>query len=236
MKIIRIVLLVTIGLVLSACGDRLVFVTKTSIGVDVGVGSSVENSMHIGFKRIEGVIDPIRCNKDHSGKETCEAQSVLAKLNFGVVSGDSENNDPNVNVAQWFATGEAATELAEHREIVALALAGKDIKLATSFQQGIDLPQLSIIKSLSSKYNKLNQEKMDVINKISQQILSEYSRDDSTNKRFYNLVAFYEECNSGKCDFKGAKTFNQLSTSIDNKLATLLIEMINITLLKPKGE
>lgn len=126
MKKYNVILLIAVSLFLSACSsNKLIFITKTSFGVDIGINGA-DNGAHIGFKRFEGVIDPLKgCTKNGCTKGR-KAQSVLAKLNFGV----NQENKQNANVAQWFATGEAATILAD-KDTIYSALTGKDIRLTT---------------------------------------------------------------------------------------------------------
>lgn len=235
MKIIKIVLLVTIGLVLSACGDRLVFVTKTSVGVDVGLNGA-DNGIHIGFKRFEGVVDPLKGCANEACTKGKKAQSLLAKLNFGL-SQEKQNDNNSANVAQWFATGKAATILAG-KDAVAIALTGKDIKLSTSFQQGIDLSQLSLwgtiydILKESGKYDEI----ISSTDKKSKIILSamfkkeKESIDNNATYPFPKLMGYYRNCNThgNNCRLKDNKKITELTEKIDQALEKSMIEMLEL--------
>lgn len=224
MKIFKIVLLVMTGFILSSCNnDSLIFVTKTSFGVEAGVGGA-ENGINIGFKRFEGVIDPL--NKKPDGRH--EAQSVLAKLNFGV---SQSNND--VAVAQWFATGEAATELARNGNGV-IALIGKNI---VSFRKGLNLSQLSLIKNIYSE-NKVTGNNEEIINSmddVSKSILLKFAKLKEGKCPSYNgfadLILFYNKVNKPNgvsgCELKTGKKSHQLNREIDIKLGGLIAQMID---------
>ena len=114
---------------LAGCGTaskNLIFFTNTSFGVDVGSDptSGAPIKAVIGFKRQEGVLNPVYDEtertetKDEQGKPTSittkgglrdQAYSVIAKYQGSAQA--SANTD--MSSAQWFATGLAAEKLAD---------------------------------------------------------------------------------------------------------------------------
>lgn len=132
----QIPVILTLALV-SGCATNknLVFFTNTSIGVEVAVEPSGPSpgKFVLGFKRQEGVLDPVHAesSKD-AGKKTDkirdEAHSVLAKLNFGTKAeklASAEN-------AQWFATGEAARIIAKAPAIAGAVTGSAEIAKAAT--------------------------------------------------------------------------------------------------------
>lgn len=119
-----------------ASNEHLLFFTNSSIGVDISVEQS-QNPVKfvVGYKRQEGVLDPIgqgyvyqqgtfknmstiavkdvvvtRDGYFYKKGVRDEPHSVIAKMNFGATGGGSTGT----NAAQWFATGKAAEELAKN--------------------------------------------------------------------------------------------------------------------------
>lgn len=224
MRTTKIILLLAASLTLSSCitynKPPLIFVTKTSIGLDAGVSAVEQGGGLYFYKRFEGIIDPLEGHK---------AQSVLAKLNFGTSSGD--------NVGQWIAAGDAATILAGN-QTVAIALTGKDIQLATSFQQGINLKHLVLYADIQNKLMKYPKMKnisteIDTVSKsIFDKLFNESKLNPDNNKEFAKtfsaLVAEYNNCNNKKenCKLKDNVSVTELSKEIDDKLNALLAIMI----------
>jgi hypothetical protein len=115
--------------------DRsLVFATNTTFGLDVGVSPEAGDPGHItiGYKRSEGVLNPVFFNHDAAdGTATSsdsrktddyyldEAYSVIAKFQ-GDAKGTQGSAEGRVVLSQWFATGKAADELAKHGGAAAL--------------------------------------------------------------------------------------------------------------------
>lgn len=110
----------------STASKNLIFFTNTSFGVDVGSDptSGAPIKAVIGFKRQEGVLNPVYDeaerteSKDELGKTTAittkgglrdQAYSVIAKYQGSAEA--SANTD--MSSAQWFATGLAAEKLAD---------------------------------------------------------------------------------------------------------------------------
>lgn len=107
-----------------ATSERLLFITNTSVGLDVSVDAATQSPRVLfGYKRTEGVIFPVyNATRTHTvdrldnaprtttkdGSLVAEAFSVIAKYSGGAQSGKTE-----VSNAQWFATGRAAKTLAE---------------------------------------------------------------------------------------------------------------------------
>ena len=234
MKKFSIVLLITASLLLSSCvtykKPPLIFVTKTSIGLDASVGTTEQGGGVYIYKRFEGIIDPLEGHK---------AQSVLAKLNFGASSGS--------NVEQWIAAGDAATELAK-RESIAVALSGKNIKLATSFKKGISVSDLSFIVNFYDKVikdgNNRQKEVITTINETSKKILVKfqkvYEEPGIGDTDFHLLVGLYSKCNKNQeCNINTGKTIAELNADIEKKLSDSIIKIIGIAnnlLINKKGE
>ena len=116
---------------MAACAnvDRsLIFFTNTTTGLEVSTGSASTDPVRIivGYKRQEGVLNPVYdkdgidiVSKDTSGhpvervkKYRDEAYSVIAKYQGGASAGAGGASASSTN-GQWFATGRAATLLAE---------------------------------------------------------------------------------------------------------------------------
>lgn len=146
----RFTMLVLAGL-LCACSNlnrSLIFATHTTQGLELSVGSpeagGTPAQIVIGYKRFEGVINPVYDSNGiegaNSSKYRKEAFSVIAKFEgeiTGSASASASTPDaaagegPSANAAastsgtgavvssQWFATGEAATRLAESTGTVA---------------------------------------------------------------------------------------------------------------------
>lgn len=119
-----------------ASNEHLLFFTNSSIGVDISVEQSqTPVKFIVGYKRQEGVLDPIgqgyayqqgtfknmstiavkdvvvtRDGYFYKKGIKDEPHSVIAKMNFGATGGGSVGT----NAAQWFATGKAAEELARN--------------------------------------------------------------------------------------------------------------------------
>ncbi|MHC4159069.1 MAG: hypothetical protein ACYSSO_08320 [Planctomycetota bacterium] len=171
-------------LTLAGCGsvlDRsLIFATHTTVGVEVSV-SPVETgnpvALIIGYKRTEGVINPVY---DKEGISTCpnptscvpiqkyrdKAYSVIAKLE-GKIAANANPSSAVVSGAQWFATGEAANNVSSHPEF-AVALtdnpaiakqASEAIKARAKAEaeakEKIKLSNTPELKALKKKYRQL---------------------------------------------------------------------------------
>jgi len=133
-----------------ATNEHLLFFTNSSIGVDISVEQSqTPVKFIVGYKRQEGVLDPIGqgygfqpaafknqttavikgivTTKDgyfYPKGVKDDVHSVIAKMNFGATGGGSAET----SAAQWFATGKAAEELAKNPATPA-AIAG-DAKIS----------------------------------------------------------------------------------------------------------
>jgi len=140
MNKLQLLLLVFLGGVTGcASNHHLVFFTNTTIGFEVGSepSSGVPVKFILGYKRQEGVIDPLIPDYEFHKSETWDStikepknggtnivltpagvaapkgsvtkpHSVLAKMNFGATGGGA-----GAAAAQWFATGKAAELLAQ---------------------------------------------------------------------------------------------------------------------------
>ena len=125
-------------LLVAGCKDSLIdrsliFATRTTIGVEVSASPAETGTpaeIVIGYKRFEGVLNPVYCSDgteivaSPDGGTTIpryrpEAYSVIAKLQ-GQLKGTAGSPGAAVYGAQWFATGEAATKMAEHPAFAAV--------------------------------------------------------------------------------------------------------------------
>lgn len=135
----RSMLLVCILISGCASNHHLVFFTNSTIGIEIGSepNSGTPAKFIIGYKRQEGVIDPLIPNYEFESASTRDSSiqkpvsgdtnivvtpdgtaipkgtetkphSVLAKMNFGATGGGS-----GASAAQWFATGKAAEIIAQ---------------------------------------------------------------------------------------------------------------------------
>ena len=152
----------SIVLLLAGCTNSLVdrsliFSTHTTAGVEISVSPSETQSpvsLILGYKRFEGVINPVYHNlegdsaaKSPAGRTVSDyyrpnAYSVMAKLSGAVTSNASVTSTPKsgaptigagISGGQWFATGLAAEILAKQPGIAA-AVSGTPVM---SIQQNI---------------------------------------------------------------------------------------------------
>lgn len=148
MKLAPIVLLA--GFASCASSKHLIFFTNTTIGLEVSAepNTTTPAKFVLGYKRQEGVIDPImdpECSaKQVKGAEDgttttvecgnlmTEAHSVLAKMNFGASSGGTD-----ATATQWFATGQAAIKIAEAPGIAGAVTGSAAIAEAVSKGPGL---------------------------------------------------------------------------------------------------
>ena len=101
-------MMIATALGLASCRGHLFFFTNTSLGLDVSAdGATSLPQVAIGYKRQEGTTFPVIDRE--SNLLTDDGFSVLAKYNGGAGSG--ENAD--LQVAQFFATGQAAINLSK---------------------------------------------------------------------------------------------------------------------------
>ena len=145
--------MIAVALVCSVgCGavDRsMIFFTHTTFGVEVSpIAASNPLGAVIGFKRAEGVINPVY---DGGGVATTggakyrdEAYSVLAVLRGGAsagttatANGDEDDVGAKISGGQWFATGEAAKILARQPGIAGAISGSPDIAEAEAKIRGI---------------------------------------------------------------------------------------------------
>lgn len=107
-------------LFVSGCDNAnrsMVFFTGTTLGIEIAFepNSAAPAKFIIGYKRAEGLMDPVMEDAATAGDYTIKdtSHSVLAKIAGEVRSGTGPNN-PGLVGAQWFAAGEAANILARH--------------------------------------------------------------------------------------------------------------------------
>jgi hypothetical protein len=144
--------------------DRsLIFSTHTTLGIEVAVSPAETTSpakIIIGYKRTEGVINPVYHSKGiktskiekttkEGGKTTIEttpcgtsrykkeAYSVIAKFS-GETSAKAERAaEGKLSVAQWFATGEAAKTLARQPGIAGAVSGSSEVAKAAAQEAGV---------------------------------------------------------------------------------------------------
>lgn len=139
--------------------DRsLIFSTHTTLGIEVAVSPAETSSparIIIGYKRTEGVINPVYHSKgietstikettEDDGKTTIEttpcgtsrykeeAYSVIAKFSGETGAKADRAAEGKLSVAQWFATGEAAKTLARQPGIAGAVTGSSEIAKAAA--------------------------------------------------------------------------------------------------------
>lgn len=143
-KLLYFVFVMSMLFVLTGCWENslldrsLIFSTHTTLGLEIAVSPAETSSpakILIGYKRTEGVINPVyhskgitpakkeKTTQDSAGKKTIttenataryrpEAYSVIAKIHGKVGAKAADTAEGTMSVAQWFATGQAAKILA----------------------------------------------------------------------------------------------------------------------------
>jgi hypothetical protein len=167
--------------VLSGCvsSRHLVFFTNTTIGVEIAAepNATTPAKFIIGYKRAEGVIDPLgegQVAESNEGKHPIqiggspkallkpEGHSVLAKLNFGAGGGGA-----NSTTTQWFATGEAAKIIAQAPGIAGAVTGSPEIAKAAAEEARVSIrntapDRLSELAQLKIIYEQLTGQKATV--------------------------------------------------------------------------
>lgn len=173
-KILYLIAMLFVAMVAGcASNEHLLFFTNSSLGVDISVEQGqTPVKFVVGYKRQEGVLDPIGqgygfqkagLDPDSSvaiadSKEIIttkdgyfyplgvrsEPHSVIAKMNFGATGGGSADT----SAAQWFATGKAAEELAKNPATPAAISGNSDIIPVVELNQrmGKEIRQITILK------------------------------------------------------------------------------------------
>jgi len=144
---------------LAGCKDSLmdrslVFMTGTTIGLEVAISAQDPNSpvkLVIGYKRAEGVLNPVyhsegvvaKTTTPSSGAATREinryrpdAYSVIAKINGEANVSAAEKAQGKLSVAQWFATGRAADLLASAPGIAGAVTGSSEVADAAAKEAG----------------------------------------------------------------------------------------------------
>ena len=163
-----------------ASNQHLVFFTHSSIGVDISTEPQTATPFKfvVGYKRQEGVIDPIGMGyhlheSDDAGLPVvppdmnapvlptkagyfvqrgtaAEPHSVLAKMNFGATGGGA-----GASAAQWFATGEAAKILARQPGIPGAIAGDPEVNKSTKTIELASGMKISQLASLSNIYQNI---------------------------------------------------------------------------------
>ncbi|WP_068717162.1 hypothetical protein [Vibrio tritonius] len=171
---------ILLSAVLTSCAsnDHLVFFTNTTIGLEVGSEPSSGNPAKfvLGYKRQEGVIDPLIPDYEfhsYNGSETIaeprngntnviltpagvaspkgsitNAHSVLAKMNFGATGGGT-----GASAAQWFATGRAAELIAQSSGVSGALSGDPENNISPSIAIDKSTGNLSTYAYLGDVYN-----------------------------------------------------------------------------------
>lgn len=172
--------------ILTGCGkdellDRsLIFSTYTTIGVEVAVSPAEPSGparIIIGFKRAEGVINPVYHSEGVKETTTAkdgtiteeidryrpEAYSVIAKLHGEVGTEAGAGVKGKLSVAQWFATGQAANNIT-NQPVFAATLTdspkvaeevSKSIQAEERAKQQIEISNDAKLRSLKTEYRQL---------------------------------------------------------------------------------
>lgn len=175
--------------ILTGCGkdellDRsLIFSTYTTIGVEVAVSPAEPSGparIIIGFKRAEGVINPVYHSEGVKETTTAkdgtiteeidryrpEAYSVIAKLHGEVGTEAGAGVKGKLSVAQWFATGQAANNIT-NQPVFAATLTdspkvaeevSKSIQAEERAKQQIEISNDAKLRSLKTEYRQLTKE------------------------------------------------------------------------------
>ena len=185
-KLLYFVFVMSMLFVLTGCWENslldrsLIFSTHTTLGLEIAVSPAETSSpakIIIGYKRAEGVINPVYHSKGitRAGKEETttsngvkktittedgtaryrsEAYSVIAKIHGEVGATAADTAQGTMGVAQWFATGEAAKILARQPGIAA-AVSGNS-KIAEAEAQLAAIASTSVVStSLRSQLDEL---------------------------------------------------------------------------------
>jgi hypothetical protein len=131
--------------------DRsLIFSTHTTLGLEASVqptdAAAAPVSLVLGYKRTEGVLNPVyhadgvRVSSGDQGttvksRYRDKAYSVIAKLEGNTGGKVQETAEGQMSVAQWFATGEAATMLAGQPGIAGAVSGNSRIAEAAVYQR-----------------------------------------------------------------------------------------------------
>ncbi len=94
----------------------LTFITKTSLGAGINWTGNALSGLHVGYKRKELAWAPVSLSQENSGYRA-DTPSLLATINSDMVADTDENQGNSVRWTQYFATGEAATNLALRLDI-----------------------------------------------------------------------------------------------------------------------
>ncbi|MCB1644618.1 MAG: hypothetical protein KDI36_04155 [Pseudomonadales bacterium] len=204
----RLTVIATVLALLTGCAsnEHLVFFTDTSIGIEIGSepNSGVPAKFVVGYKRKEGVIDPLLPDYEqvsstaNAGVSTpvsgdggvilvpngtlapkgssVKPHSVLAKLNFGA---DASGTD--ATTAQWFATGKAAELIAKNPSVGGALTGDAEINKASAINTSASKSEVRTFAYLTMTYQFLAE--MTKTSAEAQQIKSEIDALDTEEFR-----------------------------------------------------
>lgn len=174
-RVTRFVVLLSVLGCVAGCHNAqrsMVFFTGTTLGVEVSFepNSTTPAKFIVGYKRAEGLMDPVMedaCREGHGYTITKSPHSVLAKI-AGEVNSNASGAGPAVEGAQWFASGTAAEILAANpltaATLVDTPMASAKIADAASglSLRAVDAESLPLTKAtLSHAFSKLKSASVD---------------------------------------------------------------------------
>jgi hypothetical protein len=104
MLLVQLAVLVVYG---SGCSNAIVFSTATITAIDISAAEAGQQHVVVGYKRTEGVVMPVRENKDGAVRD--EAFSTLSAMHYETGGFFTPNRD-GTRIRSVFATGEAAKQ------------------------------------------------------------------------------------------------------------------------------
>ena len=114
-------------LLVAGCAKDLLFMTYTTLGVELTGQGNIPTSVRLAYKRFEGAVIPV------DPKTGAEALSVLASI-------DAEQSLWTVRVNEVFATGEAAKTAATTESMYAAAGEPGPVAAAIEAVRGGEMP------------------------------------------------------------------------------------------------
>lgn len=126
------------------CSNALVFSTSTLTAIDLNAVENGQQTVTVGYKRFEGVVMPVRKEKD--GPARREAFSVLAASSYDT-GGLQLSSLTGTKVKTVFATGEAAAQANAPKAVASLfaAFSGDLFSPEASFLLGESYDTLSAL-------------------------------------------------------------------------------------------
>ncbi len=101
----------------AGCSNALIFATSTLTAIDLNAVENGQQTVTVGYKRFEGVVMPVRKDKDGPARQ--HAFSVLAASSYDT-GGLQLTNLTGTKVKTVFATGEAAAQTNAPKAVASL--------------------------------------------------------------------------------------------------------------------